>query len=247
MNIILLHQHELHTPIPLGDRRAVHIREHLRGEVGSTFRAGIIGGRTGTLEIIAIDDAGLQTRFTPAADPAAAALPISLLIGHPRPPAAERLVRDLTALGVRGVHFFCGENSQRSYADSRMWDPERLQDLICLGLEQSGSTAVPTVTCHKDLSAALRAVLKPTPPAGQYRYVLCCTNDEYTAPQTGTPSGAAQDTITAIGPERGWEPGELSLLSEHGFERAQCGTRVLRTETVAVAWCGVLVAGMPRA
>jgi len=41
--------------------------------------------------------------------------------------------------------------------------------------------------------------------------------------------------IVMIGPEGGWEEGELQAAQVAGFERLQLGTRVLRTETAGMA------------
>lgn len=38
----------------------------------------------------------------------------------------------------------------------------------------------------------------------------------------------------AIGPESGFEPAEITLLSEHGFEAVSLGPRILRTETAGI-------------
>jgi RsmE family RNA methyltransferase len=65
-------------------------------------------------------------------------------------------------------------------------------------------------------------------------------------PNATTPVGAAagdhrgQRVLLAVGPERGWNDFELSLLEAHGFLRVGMGARTLRVDTACIALLAVV-------
>jgi RsmE family RNA methyltransferase len=61
------------------------------------------------------------------------------------------------------------------------------------------------------------------------------TNQDARRPQALTPR-----VLLAIGPEGGWNPFELTLLSRHRFQPITLGPRILRTDTACIALLALL-------
>ena len=101
----------------------------------------------------------------------------------------------------------------------------RWRKIIIEAVEQSGRTRIPTLHWRHYLdeieAPGLRLCLHP---AGARSW----------AEMRNRIMGA--ETITlAIGPEGGWSPPDLDILSGLGFENLRFGPRILRTETAAPA------------
>lgn len=158
MNIILIHPDECARPLPRNDYRARHLLHTLRAQDGDTYKAGIVNGAMGEMLIERITDQGIQFRFIPSeTEVAPPLLPFALIIGHPRPLVTKRLVADLSSIGVAAIHFFIGENSEKSYLKSNIWRDGILKRMCIEGAEQSGTTAIPSLHHHASLAHALRA------------------------------------------------------------------------------------------
>ena len=243
MNIILFCRDEIGHPLPLHDRRARHILEQLHAVAGSRLHAGILNGERGWMHITAIDGDGIAFEFRAIDSPSPSPHPIMLLVGHPRPPAARRLIRDVTAMGAAHISLFCGKNSERSYMQSSLWQAENIATAMREGLEISGATSEPHIECHGTLDHALRAAGAHYAAAVGRLALVCAGEDEACA----VPSVRACLTdryaqyAVAVGPERGWTPAERRLLASHHYRPVHLGARTLRTETAAIAACGILI------
>ena len=51
---------------------------------------------------------------------------------------------------------------------------------------------------------------------------------------------APGSVIVSIGPEGGFDPRETALFARHGFQSVSLGSRILRTETAAIAIVAIL-------
>jgi 16S rRNA (uracil1498-N3)-methyltransferase len=50
--------------------------------------------------------------------------------------------------------------------------------------------------------------------------------------------------VLAVGPERGWTPGELDRFAAADFSFLRMGDRILRTEAAALAGAAILLSRM---
>lgn len=227
MNIILFHPAEVELPLPRSDRRAGHILDVLRRQPGDTFDAGLINGPRGRGTIVALTAQALQLSFL-WHEPPAAAVPLHLLIGLPRPQTARDILREMTTLGVASLHFVRTEKGEAGYARSRLWQSGEWERHVIAGAEQACSTRVPEVTHGRALADALAAL-----PPGAARVAL----DNYEAPGALAAWDPAGHTaaVLALGAERGWSATERARLRSAGFAFAHLGPRVLRTETACIA------------
>jgi RsmE family RNA methyltransferase len=234
MNIVLFHSQELAAgKIPLTDRRARHVQHVLKRREGDTFDAGVIGGDRGKALLLTHDPAFLYFQFQPT-HPPADLWPITVLTGLVRPVHGQRLVRELSTLGVSAIWLVKARKGEASYADSTLYHPENLQQLLVEGAEQAFVTQIPELLHMPSLEAALAAI-----PNSVQKIVL----DNYESPAPLSEVAQTIDPLLlAIGPERGWHQNERENFRLQGFSFAHLGQRVLKTETACLAAVSVALA-----
>ena len=232
MNLVLFEPCELQAPLPAADPRAQHILKVLRRAPGDTFVAGLVDGPLGTATLLAADPRALTLAFSPAQEPPPLP-PVTLLAGLPRPQTARDLLRDATTLGVAGIHFVTTERADPNYAASTLWTSGEWRRHVLAGAAQACDTRLPEISWRHTLASALAAL-----PAGGARLAL--DNYEATIPLAAALPGHPASSVLhplalALGPERGWGPGDRDTLRAAGFTLCSLGPRVLRLETAVVA------------
>ena len=233
MNIILLTEKEIESPLPLDDPRAVHLLEVLKLGEGDVFDVGLYDGPRGKARIVTVGGRGirLECRFS-------SEIPqlydITMLIGLPRPPSARRLLKDLTAQGVGELHFVATDKGEKSYLNSRLWSHGEYKRLLREGAAQAFCTRIPTVSVHSSLQDCLEALDGQTDRLALDNYESTQTLGEYRPCQSRT--------VLAVGAERGWSAAERGLLRAHEFALVSVGQRVLKTETAAISALAIVLA-----
>jgi RsmE family RNA methyltransferase len=235
VNLILLEPAEIGRPLPRSDRRVLHLLSVLHRTVGDTCDAGLVNGPRGKATLVAVDEASITLAFTPGAIPPPPA-PITLVIGLPRPQTARDVLRDATTLGVAALHFVLTEKSERSYADSSLWQSHEWRRHALLGAEQAFDTRIPDVAAGSALAATLATLSSPV------RLAL----DNYESPGALGSCRLERDAAVAlaIGPERGWSAADRDALRRHHFQFVHLGERVLRTEAAVIAAVTLVRAGL---
>lgn len=163
VNLLVFAEREWGQPLVAEDERAIHIREVLRPELGQGLKVGLIGQGRGTAVYRGKSGNALHLDFPDRKDllPGQAALPITLILGHPRPPVMQRLLKDLNAAGVARIFAVASELSEKSYMQSRLWQGDG-GDRQCLrflaqGAQQGGQIFFSQVrrfySLHKSLVA----------------------------------------------------------------------------------------------
>lgn len=226
MNLILFSEAVESLTLPADDPRAKHLREVLRRRVGESFDAGASNGPRGKGTIAGMSGRGLALTFQWSEVPPLP-YPLKLLLGLPRPQAARRLLQELTSLGVGEIHFFQAEKADPNYAQSTLWTLGEWQRHLIAGAEQAFTTHLPSVTHHPSLEAALATLPLPT-----QRFALDLY--EATGPLSKFPM-EKEETLLALGPERGWSSRERDHLRAHQIPLLHLGERVLRSDTAALA------------
>jgi len=239
MNLILLDSGDTLGILPRGDRRYSHIRTILRGNPGRTFKAGVVNGPIGVLEVLEISEQCVRYRFSPTQEPLPP-YPIEVILGAMRPIVARRLLKDLTAIGVKGIHLVKADLSEGSYLKSSLWEKNEYLVSLREGAEQGGTTLLPTVRLYAGLKDCLSAlqekgrnlVMHPEASRSFWR-----VQQEWEASREPSPLWRV-----AIGPERGWTEGEMDSFMARDFTPCRLGSRVLRTEAAALVAVGILLA-----
>lgn len=154
------------------------------------------------------------------------ALRVEVVVAPPEPSRAAWMVEKLTELGVASIRFVATERSARS-GEATAAQLARLRRVAHAAVEQCGRAALPELTAADSLASTL-ADERP-------RFVL-------------DPSGEAADRLVAIdaarcpglrlslyvGPEGGFDEGELARFDAAGVGRISLGDRILRVESAAV-------------
>ena len=234
MNLILFEKQFDFTRIEKIDTRALHIRKVLRAEVGALICVGFVNGPRGQAEVMELAEDGSVTLKLLSTEPALKSLPITLLIGLPRPHTAKRILFEAASLGVACVQFFEAERGEPSYANSRLWQNNAWRERLWRGAEQSFGTYLPEVVMYPDLQTALSEL---------FVIPIRVALDNYEASrslgaslsQDGQIGKDAKVCALAIGSERGWSPNERDCLRQNGWQIVHLGEPVLRVETAVVS------------
>jgi len=239
VNLVLFESAELTAPLPLTDPRARHILDVLRRREGDSFDAGLVNGPRGKATLAALTPSSLALTFAWDA-PLPPLPPTILLIGLPRPQTARDILRDATTLGATCIHFIATERADRNYATSTLWTSGEWRRHCLAGAAQAFDTRIPEVTWSHTLASALTALTAL--PASASRLAL----DNYESPAPlhteiiNDKSLIINESVLALGPERGFGPADRDALRAAGFTLAHLGTRVLRVETAVVAALAIL-------
>jgi RsmE family RNA methyltransferase len=231
VNLVLITAPEAESGLSPEDSRTRHLRETVGLSVGGTFHVGVENGLRGIATI-----SGLTPRLTFAVDwekSPQLRLPLTVLIGLPRPQTAKKVLHDLASLGAARIIFFESEKGDPGYLTSSLWKDGEWREHVLKGTEQACSTLVPEVARVTSLTeavalidgAAWKLALDPYEAAG--------------APELSTPAHAA---VLAIGPERGFAEGERATLRQAGFAFAHLGDRILRVEAAALVGGALMLA-----
>jgi RsmE family RNA methyltransferase len=234
VNLLLVDPEELvsDATCTVRDRRALHLRTVLGAGVGTRVRAGVVGGGTGSAELIADDGDAITLRIT-LTEPAPAPLPVELVLAIPRPKVLTRVVEAAAAFGVARIELTNAWRVDKSYLKSPRLAPEALALAARLGAEQGATTHLPDIAIHRRLMALLDARW-PGPPVT--KLVAHPGAPPIEAAQPG-----ASPLVLAIGPEGGWIAREVDTFIARGFTPVSLGAPILRVETAVAAALGQLL------
>jgi len=241
VNLILFEPTELGRPLPRQDPRAQHLCDVLRRRPGDTFDVGVVDGPRGKGTLLEVGAEALTLSFVWGA-PLPPLDPLELLVGLPRPQTARKILQEATTLGVTALHFVVTERGEPQYAQSTLWSSGEWRRHVLAGAAQAFDPRLPLVTWGQTLAATIATRL---PPAAENASVdpprlLALDNYEASVRFGACEIGPARRVILALGPERGWGPGDRAELRRHGFTLAHLGERVLRAETAVVAALAIL-------
>ena len=101
---------------------------------------------------------------------------------------------------------------------------------------QAGTTALPTIQVEKAFLRWLeRGEFEEQFAGREHRIVAHPGLEAGCVTSTGGSDVEASRPVLAIGPEGGWTDDEIARLEAHGFRRFSLGSRILRTDTAAIA------------
>jgi 16S rRNA (uracil1498-N3)-methyltransferase len=249
MNMVILEPGESGSKLPRSDRRWEHVKKVLKKKPGDRVSAGLATdapfgrapGTVGEALIQELDDQGLILDYEgfagPAGEPPELA-PLVLVLGFPRPIQANRILKDLASLGVAEIHLVLTALGEKSYAESDFFRGREFRRPLIEGAEQAANPRLPSVSTHWSLDRCLDA-LGDVSAAAQGATSRIVLHPYGGAPALGSFERLTRPTILAVGSERGWTEAELGALRDRGFEPASLGTRILKTETAALAACSI--------
>jgi 16S rRNA (uracil1498-N3)-methyltransferase len=236
VNLLLVEPAEIADGVcTLDGRRAEHLRTVLRVTVGSTVRAGMIGGGIGMATVIADEGASIRVRLE-IEGPPPPQLDVELILAIPRPKMLSRVIEACAAFGVRRIDLTNAWRVDKSYLGSDRLEPRALAASALLGAEQGATTHLPEIHVHD----RLMALLDERYPALRGPLAMRLLAHP-TAPPIENVVTVRGPTVLAIGAEGGWIQRELDTFVARGFVPVSLGAPILRVETAVSAALGQLV------
>lgn len=240
MNIVLFKDFEAALPLPRRDPRAEHILRVLRRREGEDFDAGLINGPRGKAIVKAITPTHLELSFAWAA-PHPPPPPTCLAVGFPRPQSARDILRDATTLGATALSFVRTHRCDPNYAKSSLWDSGEWQRHLITGVAQAFDTFIPPTRWDQNLESTLNDWRT----AG-HELIALDVYGEHPHLATWTAPDSSPGCGLLIGPERGWDAVDRTVLAAAGVKCFSLGPRVLRTETAVAAGLSLINAARAR-
>ncbi len=237
MNIVLLDPRQTQAPLwsITAQRQIEHLRTHVNVAVGDHLKVGIRGGMRYLTEIVNISDQAIVLKALHE-EPVPAKLPVTLIVAMPRPKVLRRLIMDSVTLGVEKIILLHSYRVDKSYWQSPFL--QQLEQYVTLGLEQAGDTIAPKIECYKRFKPFVEDILPSLIRADQPAFVA------HPYAEQKMPFALEQACTIVIGPEGGFIPYEIELLTKNGCQAVSLGNRIIRTETVIPYVLGRLFSGM---
>jgi len=162
-------------------------------------------------------------------------LRITVCQALPKGEKIDLILQKATELGAHDFWLFGGRRSVARVREEQLGGKqERWNRIVAEAARQCGRRTVPTV---RWFPAAVEAAAAAT-----HDLRLILWEDERTRclKETLTGISASGSVIVSIGPEGGFDPRETDLFVRHGFQSVSLGSRILRTETAAIAIVAIL-------
>jgi len=229
MNLILLVPNDFTAPdrVRLTGRRLQHISKVQRAAVGKQLVVGMLNGNIGRGDITALDRDALEMQVSLDSEPPPP-LELTLLLALPRPKMLRRVLISAVSMGVKRLWLINSYRVEKSFWDSPLLSPQKLDEPVVLGLEQARDTVLPVIHQRKlfkpFVEDELPALIEGTRPLVAHPLA-----------DTPCPASCPEPATLAIGPEGGFIPYEIDKLRECGFQPVSFGERILRVETAVPA------------
>ena len=228
MNLLLLNSTNLTNNLArISGRQLQQLTKVQRSTVGDTLRVGEINGFIGSGTIVELNESEALLEVD-LHSPAPPPIPLTLIMAMPRPKMLRRSLQTIAAMGVKRVYLINSFRVEKSFWQSPFLKPEAIEEDFILGLEQSRDTRLPELHIRKRFKPFVEDELPD---------LIKDTKNLLAHPVTETrcPIDIQQPTTLTIGPEGGFIPYEVELLSTAGFETVHIGPRILRVETAVPA------------
>lgn len=198
-----------------------------RASVGDELCVGVLNGKIGTGKVTHLDQALLEMEVTLDQQPPAP-LPLTLVLALPRPKVLRRVLRAVSAMGVKRIMLLNCFRVEKSFWRSPALASDAIQEQLVLGLEQAKDTVLPEVL--------LRPLFKPFV-EDELPGLVKGTRPLLAHPKAAEPCPRELKSAATlvIGPEGGFIQYELDKLIGCGFTAVQMGERVLSVETAVPA------------
>ena len=233
MNIVILEDADF-----IGERRAVldgrrfgHIVKVLKSKFGDRLRIGRLDGDLGSGVIVELSSLRVELEVDFECPPPPP-LPVCLLLALPRPKVMRRVLAAAVTMGVKEIFLFNSWRVEKSYWQTPWLMVERQREISLLALEQAGDTRLPKIS----LKPRFRPFVEDEVPllAQDREAWLLHPQARFGLPEVSKRPSA----LVAIGPEGGFIPFEVEMLTSVGLQPVSIGPRILRVEQALPATLG---------
>jgi len=231
MNMLILREEDwTGGTVRLTGRRLNHVLEVHRARPGDELAVGLLGGAMGRGRVLRLDDQALELDVVLDQAPPPK-LPLTLVLALPRPKVLNRVLAAATSLGVARIYLVNAWKVEKSYWHSPRLAEANLLLQRVLGLEQARDTRLPEL----HLRRLLRPFAEDELPGLLQGSLALLAHPGSAAP---CPREVAGPATLVIGPEGGFIPAEVELLTRSGCRAVHLGERILRVETAVAALVG---------
>ena len=225
MNLLLFDSSDMsgENEIMISGRRLKHLNNILKLKTDEQINVGKVGGLIGKGRIISISENEAKIDLKICTSPPEK-LPLSLIIGLPRPKMLSRILRNIAAAGVKSLHLINSRKVEKSYWQSPLLQIENIHKQFKTGLEQASDTILPNIKLWQQFKPFVEDFL-PNFLSGQRSFIAHPGNYPL------LPADSNMATTVALGPEGGFIPYEIEKLIDAGCAPVSLGTRILRLES----------------
>lgn len=227
MNLVLLFKNDFipgSNRVLLAGRRRKHVLGVHQAKPGDCLRVGLENGLLGNGTVQSIGPEGIVMDVV-LDTPPPSGLMLNLVLALPRPKAISRILLSLSSLGVKKIWLIHAMRVEKSYWESPRLTPDKIQEQLILGLEQSRDTQMPEVFLRKGFKPFVEDEL-PGIMKGTQTYLA------HPTAENPCPKSLTGPVTLVIGPEGGFIPYETDKLTQRGCQPVHLGERIMRTETV---------------
>ncbi len=236
MNILLLTEDDFTdstlTLASIEGERVKHIRRTLQKKVGDSIKIGVLNNRLGTAEICELSKKHVTLKVTCDSNPPKP-LPATLIVALPRPKSFKKVLYSAICHGVKEIYFVKTKRVERSYWESTALEDDKIEHIIFEALQQVKDTVPPKIYFRKKLKPFIDEDLPALLNDSEFMLFHPVTDSD----DTFSPQKGLNYTIF-IGPEGGFIPHEVELLTEAGAKCVHLGERILRVEHAVSAVLG---------
>ena len=228
MNIILLAPEDWldENTVCLDDRRHEHIRGILKAQMGDSLRVGLLGGLRGSGTVVKLSDEHTHLQVDLVVPPLPRH-PCDLILALPRPKMLRRVFRTAAEMGVAHLYLINSARVEKSYWQSPLLRPDRVDAALTAGLQRAGDTVLPQVHLHPRFKPFIEDQLPGLLGSG------ACWIAHPGAPEAlATQSSEA---LIMLGPEGGFVPYEVELAQSVGAQAVRLNDRILSVDTAVTA------------
>ena len=208
-------------------KRLTHVNDIIKIQAGQKLKVTVLNLGITSASVIKIDKNSLELEIT--SDFQKPSSPEwHVVVGLSRPPTMKKVLEHGSSLGIKHFHFLPATLSEKSYATSKIWEEDKLQETLCDGISQSANYwQLPKVTHYTNLTQL------PSFDNFDKRILSLATGS---GPMPNIDK--SQPLVLAFGPERGWTANEDELLRNSGFKPVSIAPSVLRVEIALFAALG---------
>lgn len=226
MNLVILQDSQFldEHHVRLGQTYAQHFTTVLKCKVGDRITVGRLNGGIGEATVVELSPEHVHLKVIHLAQTPPSTLPVTLVLGLPRPRMLQRSLQTIATMGVERLCLIQTARVEKSFWQTPLLTPETVEQQLILGLEQGKATQLPHISLHKRFH---EFVADELPGLMQERECLLAHPGNYPP----CPSQGRRSTLLMVGPEGGFIGKEVNSLLEKGFTPVQLGQRILRVET----------------
>jgi 16S rRNA (uracil1498-N3)-methyltransferase len=230
MNIILITKEDIITDkkVRLAGRRAEHVIDVLKPEIGESLKIGIINGMIGKGKIIAKDDNSVEIEVYDLSENPPEAIAATLILAMQRPKTLRKVIQSATAMGVKKFYIIESWKVEKSYWNSPLLKTEKLEEQAILGLEQAGDTILPEFIIKRRFKPFVEDELPGILGGAEGLIAHPYVDEKF-------PVDIQKEVVITVGPEGGFTEYEVDKMKESGMKPVSLGKRILRSEFAVTA------------